>query len=1021
MTVSEPAINLLLGLTVFIESTLAVFLFKRTSSKSYITYFNYSVALAALWTLLVLLIRVSPDKLLLSRLAFIPPSLIPWLLLVFVLNYPRPLQNFSKWTVFLLGLPAYIFSFLSMSPFILHSTNPDSAINAYGPLHFAFGLYLITSFLFILGTLIKNSIVLQGALQQRIRYVLFGISFPLIVSLVFNIILPMIGDSSLNFVGPISGILMVLIITYSLFRHQLFGVEILVKRSINYLLLIATTSTIVSVFLFFVGDRLIHLFSIPKPVNYVIVSIIVTAVYPLFRQTIDHLTENTFFRKSYNLSQMLNRLGDKLNRLLDKEVIFNETISEISATIPIDSTSLFTINEDTFCLVSSTGLIPSQSTISNQSELIRYFKDYHGPIILDHLHFDILHLNTNELFSYDKICMEMASFHAKVCFPLLFDNHVIGLLFLGEKSAKLPYTTYDISILSSVSKHVGISIQNATRHEQIQQYLTKLTSLNLSAKTINASFDKRFIAIKAAELYSSLFAFDYTIFLGLHMQTLYPLHIHNSLLTSLYQYRLSLTNSPLKNKMRDHLVISLSDMLADESDPNHAFWAALQTLNPRGHYSFIPIKKGDALMGAIIGVSSHPPAKAGHLLSGELLPIACEKIAAALYSVSVFNRTQKLQKFNSEILANLSVGVAVIDSNAIIIQMNPACEKLLNVRKQSAIGKPLDSFYSVCQDLSLIETTLLTGRSQSIESRIATPKRVTPIALTIQPMNNLDNGHIGAIAMISDLSSIQSLQLQVEQSNRLSTLGTMAASISHEIRNPLVAIKAFSQLLPKNWDDPSFRDKYTTIVGPQVERISELAQALTQLGKPLDSSFEIVNLHRVFQDLIVLLEGERKHHEATIELSIPETISLYADANQLGQIFLNLLMNSMQAMTQGGHIKIVSLLLDSNYVQIMVSDTGPGMAKATIKDLFKPFFSTKESGTGLGLSVVKTIIDRHQGHIEVSSKVGVGTTFTLYLPGPNANQLQFESDTGIIIKKDMPSEINSSFSASLSSQFILNQ
>lgn len=224
-----------------------------------------------------------------------------------------------------------------------------------------------------------------------------------------------------------------------------------------------------------------------------------------------------------------------------------------------------------------------------------------------------------------------------------------------------------------------------------------------------------------------------------------------------------------------------------------------------------------------------------------------------------------------------------------------------------------------------------------------------------------------------------------EAAEKLASLGTIAAGLAHEIKNPLVSIKTLAQLLPEKFDDPEFRNHFTNIAINEVDRISSIVSGLLDFAKISELRFESLDMRRLIEAILVMLSSQFVKNGITIQNIFAEHIPLiYGDQFQLKQVLLNIFLNSMEAMPCGGEIiaEIASGkdIVHGESVFVKISDTGSGIKEEDKAHLFEPFFTTKGTGTGLGLSICKTILEKQHGEISIESTYNKGTTVTLILP-----------------------------------------
>lgn len=229
---------------------------------------------------------------------------------------------------------------------------------------------------------------------------------------------------------------------------------------------------------------------------------------------------------------------------------------------------------------------------------------------------------------------------------------------------------------------------------------------------------------------------------------------------------------------------------------------------------------------------------------------------------------------------------------------------------------------------------------------------------------------------------VRALEKNLLQSDKLSALGTLAASVAHEIKNPLSAIKTFCQLLNRRMGDPVFVEKFNEVVPGEIERVEGVLRQLLDFGRFSEIKFTAVNVGKTINDLLVLLHYEIFKQKVQVSIECGDNVPpIKASDEQIKQVFMNLILNAVQAMPNGGSLRISAVLLaEKNEVRVAFTDTGCGISAENIDKLFAPFFTTKEFGTGLGLSITDKIVREHGGRVKVSSVVGTGTTFEVFLP-----------------------------------------
>jgi len=265
----------------------------------------------------------------------------------------------------------------------------------------------------------------------------------------------------------------------------------------------------------------------------------------------------------------------------------------------------------------------------------------------------------------------------------------------------------------------------------------------------------------------------------------------------------------------------------------------------------------------------------------------------------------------------------------------------------------------------------------------------TPAAIqaAASPFRVGEEGHAGALLVFRDVSRLRQLEEQVRRSDRLASLGTLAAGMAHEIRNPLVSIKTFGQLFPRKYQDAEFRDTFAPIIVHEVERIDTLVRQLLDFAAPREATLAPVALHGIIEESIHLTHHRLRSGRIQVVRRFEAAQDRIAgDHRLLEQAFINLFLNAGDAMDDAGCLTVSTKNAPPatpglpGRLVVRVADTGEGIAPADLPRVFDPFFMTKANGTGLGLSVVHSIVEDHHGQIQVRSASGEGTTFEMVFP-----------------------------------------
>jgi len=351
-----------------------------------------------------------------------------------------------------------------------------------------------------------------------------------------------------------------------------------------------------------------------------------------------------------------------------------------------------------------------------------------------------------------------------------------------------------------------------------------------------------------------------------------------------------------------------------------------------------------------------------------------------------------IEPFDNEEMYRLMVeaaptGMLLADEEGTIVLINTSALRQFGYEREEILGKPVEMLLP-CSSRSghqrqrtgfmkSPEVRSMGGRRELFGLRKDGSEFAVEIGLT--PIQMASGA--GVVASCVDISERKRLEGQLRQAERLAELGTLASGMAHEIGTPMNVILGRAEYLHQRTTDEVMKKGLATIVA-QVERITKVMNQLLAFARRRAPERRLVDLRAIVDDSLEMFQERIAQSRIAVDKVIaPSLPAVLADGDQLMQVLINLVMNSLHAMPEGGRLKL-NLIREGNQVRLDVADTGHGMAEEIRTKVFSPFFTTKEfgKGTGLGLTVVKGIIEEHGGTISVESAVGEGTTFTIRLP-----------------------------------------
>ena len=383
----------------------------------------------------------------------------------------------------------------------------------------------------------------------------------------------------------------------------------------------------------------------------------------------------------------------------------------------------------------------------------------------------------------------------------------------------------------------------------------------------------------------------------------------------------------------------------------------------------------------------------GELLLEEdvaLIELLAGYVGAALENVSLFEslaakakQYENLQQFSENILESINVGLIAVDLEDRVQSVNTPLELMYPLPFRQCRGRRLEEIFSGELMAEISRSREDAGIRTLYRHRVQLEggqEKVLNIA--IAPLLSKNCEWIGRLMIFDDVTDRVTLEAQLAQAEKLSSIGLLAAGVAHEVNTPLTVISTQAQMLAKQMprEDTNFRTVEKII--RQTFRASEIVNSLLNFSRTKGAAFAPVEINQIIQDTLLLLDHQLKSARIAVERHLEPGLPLIqGNADKLQQVFLNMFLNAKDAMPEGGQLRITSWTEDSR-VRIEIRDTGVGISPEHLRRIYDPFFTTKEPGrgTGLGLAVSYGIIHEHAGRIQAESRPGLGTRFELQFP-----------------------------------------
>lgn len=567
--------------------------------------------------------------------------------------------------------------------------------------------------------------------------------------------------------------------------------------------------------------------------------------------------------------------------------------------------------------------------------------------------------------------------------PLLAEDTTIGSFVLYRRN-KPEFATSDFKLLSIVASQAAVVLRNAFLYEKrMRRQVLDLTTLYEFSRLISSSSSLEEALDAILAIVSDLVDCDES--------TIYAIdHERNVMVPTAKRCSggspRRLPEQPLDGSsviswtVRERKAFVSPDINADAR-----FHPISTDGEPIRSLMSIPLMVQDEAVGVLCVHSTSPNRYSEDDV--RMLSIIASQSAAIYKELEAL---AALTSYTDNILSSIAAGVVTLDSRGTVLTWNRAAEEIVGLKSSEAEGR---NYRDIVNGLSITETDKVTT-IQIIEQVQVTgqvyqgyklcyhplDKDVMYINLSASVLSNNAGDPLGLVIIFEDITKDIKMENEFRRMGELAAVGQLAASIAHELRNPLSSIKGAAQFLQKEYEEHSSLTEFLDIIIEEVNGLSRLTTEFLEYAKPMELDIASVDVNALVSKTLQFMSVPISEGGAIAIESLREDLPVVqADEKQLEQVLRNIILNALQAMPEGGTISVQTRAA-AQAVELCVSDTGVGIAEEKLDRIFVPFFTTKTKGTGLGLSVVQKIVENHGGYIEVSSVVGQGTTFKVVLP-----------------------------------------
>ncbi len=568
--------------------------------------------------------------------------------------------------------------------------------------------------------------------------------------------------------------------------------------------------------------------------------------------------------------------------------------------------------------------------------------------------------------------------------PLVVEDTPIGAMALYRGRSE-EFQSAEVKLISIVTSHAATVLKNAMIYEQkMRQRVLELSALYEFSKEISAAANLEEALDSILAMVAGMVDNDESFIYAVD-------HDRGCAAVKAARYRGEPGGNPPEEPLDGAGVVSwaIRERKALVSpdishDPRFAEVAA-QRSHVRSLMS-IPLIVQDEVVG-VLSVHSYNPNQYSEDEVRVLSIIASQ--GAAIYKE--LEALSALTSYTDNILSSIAAGVVTLDSDGTILTWNSAAEKIVGLKAHRVVGL---SFRHILSALPLagvdkeslehaLESVLRTHNTYQGYKLCFHPRDADEvyINMSISLLLNSAGEQLGLVVIFEDISREIRMEEEFRRMGELAAIGQLAASIAHELRNPLSSIKGAAQFLQKEYEDHGSIVEFLSIIIEEVNGLNKLTTEFLDFARPVSLELKPTSLNTIVQKTLQLMSVHITDNNVVVKENLSKTLQeIHADPEQLEQVLKNIIINALQAMPEGGVLTLETGPTPAGGAYMSITDTGIGIQPGKIDRIFQPFVTTKTKGTGLGLSVVHKIVENHGGRIEVASEVDKGSTFRIILP-----------------------------------------